>query len=59
MDNGIIHQYETPLAMYEKPANLFAADFLGNPSINFIEAQGVQNDDDFDLKGSHLKVSSS
>ena len=50
MDNGIIHQYETPLAMYEKPANLFAADFLGNPSINFIEAQGVQNDDDFDLK---------
>lgn len=50
MDNGIIHQYETPLAMYEKPANLFAADFLGNPSINFVEAQGEQASDDFSLK---------
>ncbi|MGP1457945.1 MAG: ABC transporter ATP-binding protein [Treponema sp.] len=49
MDNGIIHQYETPLAMYEKPANLFAADFLGNPSINFVEARGAQNAGDFDL----------
>ena len=50
MDNGIIHQYQTPLAMYEKPANLFAADFLGNPSINFVEAQGSQSSDDFNLK---------
>jgi len=50
MDNGIIHQYETPLAMYEKPANLFAADFLGNPSINFVEALGAQKSDNFDLK---------
>ena len=49
MDNGIIHQYDTPLAMYEEPANLFAADFLGNPSINFVEAEGTQVSENFEL----------
>ena len=31
--------------MYKKPANLFVADFVGNPSINFIDGVGGQNDD--------------
>ena len=31
--------------MYDKPANLFAADFVGNPSINFVEAKGAQRAD--------------
>lgn len=51
MDNGIIHQYETPLAMYENPVDLFVADFLGNPSINFIEFTGKQNNNKFELEG--------
>ena len=50
MDNGIIHQYDTPLSMYERPANLFAADFLGNPSINFVDATGMQNGKHFELR---------
>jgi ABC-type sugar transport system ATPase subunit len=39
MDNGVLQQYEEPLKVYSRPANLFVADFVGNPSINFIEAE--------------------
>ncbi len=38
MDNGVLQQYEEPLTVYSRPANLFVADFVGNPSINFIDA---------------------
>ena len=31
--------------MYGKPSNLFVADFVGNPAINFIEARGAQKQD--------------
>ncbi len=42
MNNGVLQQYDTPLNIYNKPVNLFVADFVGNPSINFIEAKGTQ-----------------
>ena len=44
IDNGILQQYDAPLDVYAKPNNLFVADFVGNPAINFIEAKGKQND---------------
>ena len=42
IDNGVLQQYEAPLTVYHQPANLFVADFVGNPSINFVEARGTQ-----------------
>ena len=42
MNNGVLQQYAAPLEVYNHPANLFAADFVGNPSINFVEAKGRQ-----------------
>ena len=45
INNGVLQQYEAPLTVYDKPANLFAADFVGNPSINFVEAKGVPRAD--------------
>lgn len=45
IDNGVLQQYDAPLDVYGKPANLFVADFVGNPAINFIEAKGTQNAD--------------
>ena len=45
MDNGLLQQYEEPLTVYNRPNNLFVADFVGNPSINFIEASGAQGED--------------
>ena len=45
VNNGVLQQYDAPLDVYRRPANLFAADFVGNPSINFIEAHGCQTED--------------
>lgn len=43
ISNGVLQQYDAPLTCYSRPANLFAADFIGNPSINFVDAKGRQN----------------
>ena len=42
IENGSLQQYDAPLTVYHKPNNLFVADFVGNPSINFVEARGAQ-----------------
>ncbi len=49
IDNGVLQQYEAPLRVYGSPANTFVADFVGSPSINFIEARGTQ-------EGSHISL---
>ena len=43
IDNGLLQQYDAPLTVYNFPNNTFVADFVGSPSINFVEASGVQN----------------
>ena len=45
INNGVLQQYEPPLTVYNHPQNLFVADFVGNPSINFVEAKGSQQAD--------------
>ena len=45
IDNGVLQQYDAPLDVYNKPNNLFVADFVGNPAINFIAAKGKQQED--------------
>lgn len=45
INNGVLQQYEAPLDVYHHPANLFVADFVGNPSINFVEVKGRQSAD--------------
>jgi ABC-type sugar transport system ATPase subunit len=49
IDNGVLQQYDAPLTVYGSPNNLFVADFVGNPSINFVEAKGAQNGDQVEL----------
>ncbi|MGQ0549832.1 MAG: ABC transporter ATP-binding protein [Armatimonadota bacterium] len=38
MRDGLVQQVDSPLNLYEKPANLFVAGFIGSPAMNFIEA---------------------
>ena len=45
INNGVLQQYDAPLTVYNRPNNLFVADFVGNPSINFVEAKGGQEAD--------------
>jgi multiple sugar transport system ATP-binding protein len=36
MRAGIIQQVDTPKRLYDDPANLFVAGFIGSPSMNFV-----------------------
>ena len=45
IDNGVLQQYDAPLDVYNKPNNLFVADFVGNPAVNFVDAKGSQRED--------------
>ena len=49
IENGVLQQYDPPLKVYGKPNNLFVADFVGSPSINFIDAVGTQNEGSMDF----------
>lgn len=42
LDNGRIQQYDTPDKLYECPANLFVANFMGNPPMNFLDGKIVK-----------------
>ena len=39
MKNGKIMQLGSPDEIYNKPKNLYVADFIGSPSMNFLEGQ--------------------
>src|SRR5690606_12491428 len=34
MNSGVAEQIDTPLAIYEKPASVFVAGFIGSPAMN-------------------------
>jgi multiple sugar transport system ATP-binding protein len=36
MKEGVVQQYDTPDKIYHYPANLFVADFIGNPKVNLL-----------------------
>jgi multiple sugar transport system ATP-binding protein len=36
--NGILQQVDTPKRLYDRPANLFVAAFMGSPSMNMVHA---------------------
>ena len=37
MNAGRLQQVDTPLGLYERPANLFVAGFIGSPAMNLLE----------------------
>ncbi len=41
--DGILQQVDTPQVLYNRPANLFVAAFIGSPPMNLVEAR-VQGD---------------
>lgn len=38
MHDGVVKQAGSPLELYDRPANLFVAGFIGSPSMNFMDA---------------------
>ena len=39
LNQGVIQQIGTPEEIYERPANLFVADFMGSPPMNLVPAE--------------------
>ena len=44
MNNAVVEQFGTPQEIYDKPATMFVADFIGSPSMNFLRFNGGVSD---------------
>jgi len=44
MSNGVVQQLGAPDEIYERPANMFVAGFVGSPAMNFLQGQVVSDD---------------
>ena len=43
LKDGLIQQIDTPLNLYNSPANVFVAGFIGSPAMNFIKGNLVRD----------------
>ena len=44
MNHGVIEQYGTPQEIYNRPASMYVADFIGSPPMNFLRFRsGLEN----------------
>jgi multiple sugar transport system ATP-binding protein len=44
LNYGVIQQIGTPAEIYERPANMFVADFMGSPPMNLVPATYANGD---------------
>lgn len=42
--DGVIQQIDSPMALYDRPANLFVAGFLGSPAMNMLQGRLDEQD---------------
>jgi len=58
LNKGILQQMDTPQQLYDYPANLFVAGFIGSPSMNFFDGKIVKKDGHLsvDLKSFQVKI---
>lgn len=40
MNHGVVEQFGTPQEIYDHPATMFVADFIGSPAMNFLRFNG-------------------
>ena len=59
MNEGVVQQTDAPLALYNKPVNLFVAGFLGSPPMNFVSGRLKQDKDKIrfcEIEGGTIEV---
>ena len=65
MHDGIIEQTGSPLDLYNKPANLFVAGFIGSPKMNFLDCSSLPEEikklspkgaTTFGMRPEHLRI---
>jgi multiple sugar transport system ATP-binding protein len=60
LNAGKVEQFGSPLELYERPANLFVAGFIGSPKMNFVSGEAAQQRGaaTIGVRPEHLKVDS-
>jgi multiple sugar transport system ATP-binding protein len=58
LNAGKIEQYGSPIELYERPANLFVAGFIGSPKMNFVSGETAHQRGaaTIGVRPEHLKV---
>ena len=51
MNHGVIEQFGTPQDIYDKPATMFVANFIGSPPMNFLKGHGA-----LEIGATHVKL---
>jgi multiple sugar transport system ATP-binding protein len=54
--SGILQQQDTPQNLYDNPANVFVAGFIGSPAMNFFNAKLERGDGGLRAKGSGFSL---
>jgi multiple sugar transport system ATP-binding protein len=54
MRDGVLQQVDVPQKLYDEPANLFVAEFIGSPAMNLVDAEVVRTNGRFEARfGEH------
>jgi len=56
MKDGLLQQLDTPQQLYDSPANMFVAGFIGSPAMNFFEVNVVGTAEEMYAEGSGFRV---
>jgi len=56
MNRGKLQQFDTPLNIYNHPANRFVAEFVGSPGMNFLNGEVDLNARTFSAEGIELTL---
>ncbi len=54
--DGVIQQVNHPQAIYETPANIFVAEFMGSPGMNFFKARLTPHDGEVAIDAGIFKI---
>ncbi|MCF3641247.1 ABC transporter ATP-binding protein [Rhizobium sp. TRM95111] len=59
LDGGVIQQVGSPMELYNRPANLFVAGFIGSPAMNFVDAArlGIDGAKTIGIRPEHMTLS--
>jgi multiple sugar transport system ATP-binding protein len=56
MNKGVIQQIGSPHVIYYQPTNLFVANFIGSPPMNFLKFRISQTSENFTLYSSQIAI---
>jgi multiple sugar transport system ATP-binding protein len=56
MQSGLVQQVDAPLNLYNHPANIFVAGFIGSPAMNFFDARVTRNGDGYTFDAGSIRL---